>query len=111
MRDACARSVRTIPGTRKTLLDAKTSAPKEDKGRNELVGALDTLKGELSRCQKDFATMGQADQAETVRGYGNDRAVRVQGALRRYEKRLQDFLGLMGINVAPLGAPPSTLAR
>jgi hypothetical protein len=55
--------------------------------------------------------MSQPGKAETVRGYGNDRAVQVQGALRRYERTMQEFLGLMGIKVAPLGAPASAIAQ
>ena len=110
MRDACGRSVRTIPTTRSALLQAKPSTDKRLRSRTELVSELDTLAGALTRCEKDFAAMSQPDQAETVRGYANDRAVRVLGALRRYETSLRNFLGVMGIRVTPLGAGPSAAA-
>ena len=110
MRDACARSVQTIPPTQEALLAAQLSDPKKLKRRNDLVSALDRLKGVLSRCQSEFAAMSRPDQAETVRGYANDRAVRVQGALRQYEQTLRDFLGLMEIPVSPLGAEPPPMA-
>ena len=111
MRDACARSVRTIRPTRTAILSVQLSNTTRSKGRTRIVGALDTLRGFLTRCEKDFSEMSQPEKAETVRGYGNDRAVQVQGAIRRYERTMQEFLGLMGIKVAPLGAPASALAQ
>ena len=110
MRDACARSVRTLPPTRTEILHAKLSAPKRLKAQTELVSAMDTLKGVLARCEKEFAAMSQPDQAETVRGYANDRAVRVLGALRRYEQSMRSFLGVMGIRMTPQGANPPVVA-
>ena len=110
MRDACGRSARTIPLTRSVVLQAKLSIGKKEKGRTELVGALDMLKGVLTQCEKDFAAMSQPDQAETVRGYANDRAVRVLGAVRRYEQNMQNFLGLMGIRITPIGATPPPMS-
>lgn len=106
MREACARSVRTVPPTRRTVLDAKLSDRRRLKHRSELVGAMDHLSGALARCELDFAGMSRPGQAETVRGYGNDRAIRVQSALRKYENALRSFLGVMGIKVTPLGANP-----
>jgi hypothetical protein len=110
MRDACGRSFRTVPLTRQAVLGTKLSDPNRIKRRGELVGALDRLKGVLNRCEEDFAAMSQPDQAETVRGYANDRAVRVQGALRKYEQSLRDFFGAMGIRVMPLGSNPRPAA-
>jgi hypothetical protein len=74
--------------------------------RSELVKAMDHLSGALARCELDFAAMSRPGQGETVRGYGNDRAIRVQSALRKYENALRGFLGVMGIKVMPLGATP-----
>lgn len=109
MRDACARSVRTIPPTRGEILHAKLSATKRLQARTELVSAMDSLQGWLTRCEREFAAMSQPDQAETVRGYANDRAVRILGAIRRYELSMRNFLGVMGIRVTPLGVtPPAT---
>ncbi len=110
MRDACDRSIRTIPPARGAVLNAKLSTVKRQKARTELVSAMDTLKGVLIRCEKEFAAMSQPDQAETVRGYANDRAVRILGGLRRYEHSLRNFLALMGIRVIPLGVTPPAVA-
>jgi hypothetical protein len=110
MREACARSVRTVPPTRRALLEAKLLEPRRVKRRSELVGAMDHLSGALTRCEQDFAAMSRPGQAETVRGYGNDRAIRVQSALRQYENALRGFLGSMGIRVTPIGANPRSSA-
>ena len=106
MREACARSVRTVAPTRRAVLDTKLLEPRRLKYRSELVGAMDHLRGVLARCELDFAAMSRPGQAETVRGYGNDRAVRVQSALRQYETALRGFLGTMRIKLTPLGANP-----
>jgi hypothetical protein len=104
MHDACARSVRTVPYAREVVVAASLSDPVRKQRRGELVIALDRLKGVLGRCEADFAAMSRPGQAETVRGYANDRAVRVQAALRKYEQSLRDFFGVMRIRVMPLGA-------
>jgi hypothetical protein len=110
MHRACASSARTVQPTKQIVLAANLSDPKRAKRRAELVSALDRLKETLSRCEKEFAAMSGPGQAETVRGYANDRAVRVQGALRRYEQTLREFFGAMGIRVMPLGANPPPVA-
>jgi hypothetical protein len=110
MRDACARSVRTIPSARSAVLKTELSDVNRRKHREALVSTLDTLRGVLTRCEKEFAAMSQPDQAETVRGYANDRAVRVLGSLRRYEQKMGNFLRAMGIRVTPLGASAPALA-
>ena len=106
MREACARSVRTVPPTRKAVLEAKLLDPRRVQHRSELVGAIDRLSASLAKCEQEFAAMSRPGQAESVRGYGNDRAVRVQSALRRYENALRGFLGSMGIRVTPMGGNP-----
>jgi hypothetical protein len=110
MRDACSRSSRTIRPTRDAVLAAKLTTDRKVQGRKQLVMALDTLKGVLLRCETEFAAMSKPDQAERVRGYGNDRAVRVLGGIRKYEQSMRHFLGLMGIRITPLGASPTPLA-
>jgi hypothetical protein len=110
MQDACGRSARTIPSTRSAVLEPKLSTDKRLKSRTELVSALDTLKGVLTGCEKEFAAMSKPDQAETVRGYANDRAVRVLAAVRRYEQTMHSFLGVMGIRITPLGVSPPAVA-
>jgi hypothetical protein len=109
MRDACARSIRTLPAIRDEILKANLSTANRQRTRTELVSAMDSLRGVLKRCEKDFSAMSQPDQAETVRGYGNDRAVRIRGGLRWYEQSMRNFLNVMGIRVQPLGAsrPPT----
>lgn len=106
MHDACGRSVRTIPQAREAVLAASISDPNRRKRRGELIGELDRLKSALARCEAEFAVMSRPGQAETVRGYANDRAVRIQAALRRYEQSLHGFLGMMGIRLPPQGAAP-----
>jgi hypothetical protein len=106
MQDACGRSVRTVPSAREAVIATKISDPNRRKWRGELVGELDRLKVVLSRCEADFAAMSRPGQGETVRGYANDRAVRVQAALRKYERSLHDFFGVMGIRMTPPGASP-----
>jgi hypothetical protein len=54
--------------------------------------------------------MSRPGQAETVRGYANDRAVRVQSGIRKYEQAMLEFLGIMKIRTTPLGANPHQLA-
>jgi hypothetical protein len=110
MREACARSVRTVPPARRAVLDAKLVERRRERQRSELVGAMDHLSGALARCELDFSAMSRPGQAESVRGYGNDRAVRVQSALRKYETALRGFLGVMGIKITPLGANPKPAA-
>lgn len=110
MRDACARSGRTVAPTRKVILGAKLSEPHKAKRRQELVAALDQLKGVLSHCETEFDTMSQAGQAERVRGYANDRASHVKVSLRSYEQSARNFLGALGIRVVPMGVVPQPQA-
>ena len=104
MRDACARSRRTVPPTRDVVRAAELSDQKKLARRRELVTALDTLKTVLGRCETEFAGMSQEGQGEQVRGYGNDRAIKVQRSIRTYEHVLQSFLQLMGIRILPAGS-------
>jgi hypothetical protein len=104
MRDACARSRRTVPPTREVVQAAELSDQNKLARRRELITALDTLKTVLGRCETDFAAMSQEGQGEQVRGYGNDRAIKVQRSLRSYELVLQSFLQLMGIRILPAGS-------
>lgn len=104
MTDACARSGRNVLPARRAVLAADTSSSSRLRSRTQLIRALDELRVVLSRCEADFAALSRLGQEEKVRGYGNDRAVRVQGALRRYERVLAGFFSAMGIKVSPLGA-------
>jgi hypothetical protein len=110
MHQACARSVRSLPAARKAVLAAEASTKRHAQRRNEMVVALDQLQKALIRCESDFATMSRTGEGERVRGYGNDRASRAQGALRQYERALGVFLSAMGITVTPLGTPARPLA-
>jgi hypothetical protein len=92
------------------VLDAKLSEARAVKQRHELVAAMDHLGKALNWCELEFAAMSQPGQGETVRGYGNDRAIRVQSALRKYETSLRSFFSVMGIRVMPLGAHPHSAA-
>jgi hypothetical protein len=110
MREACARSVRNLPPTRQAVLAADASDDRRLRLRGELVAALDQLQQALARCDLDFAVMSRPDEAERVRGYGNDRAVRAQAALREYERVLAAFFKGMNIRVTPLSPKPRPLA-
>jgi hypothetical protein len=110
MRDACVRSVRSLPATRKTVLAAAVSNELRLRRRGEMVTALDQLQKTLAQCESDFRTMSQPGEGERVRGYGNDRAVRVQTAIRRYERVLGTFFSAMSIKVTPLGVEARPLS-
>jgi hypothetical protein len=110
MEQACDRSLRTLPATRKVLLDTQLSEPRRVAGRRNLLGAMAHLGEALSRCQQQFTRMSQPDQAEIVRGYGNDRATRVRAVLRQYEAALRSFFGVMGIRFTPIGVAGSPAA-
>jgi hypothetical protein len=103
MREACTRSNSVVPVTRERVLATKVSEAQRLRHRRNLVTALDQLKTALDRCQTEFSRMSQPGQSESVRGYGNDRATRVQGELRKYERALHEFFGVMGIRVTPVG--------
>jgi hypothetical protein len=106
MHEACAHSKNAVPPTRGTVLDAQLSDPRRLTQRKELVQAMDQLSQALRRCELDFAAMSRPGEGETVRGYGNDRAIRVQAAIRKYEIAFRSFMGVMGIKIVPPGATP-----
>jgi hypothetical protein len=101
--------LRALPPTREAILAAALTGKKKLARQKELVGTLDSLKLALRRCEADFAEMSQPDQGERVRGYGNDRADRVERAINRYEGSLQAFLRVMRIDITPvsLTRPPT----
>ena len=104
MSEACARSARNVAPARAAVLAAEATDKRRLARRAEMIQALDRLRGVLSRCQNDFDAMSRPGEGETVRGYGNHRAVRVQAVLRQYERALASFFAAMGIKVTPLGA-------
>jgi hypothetical protein len=110
MHASCASSGRGVPAARKAVREAAASDELRLRRRGELIGALDELQKALARCESDFATMSRPGEEERVRGYGNDRALRVQAALRRYERVLGTFFSAMKIKVRPLGAQAGPLA-
>jgi hypothetical protein len=110
MQAACAGSVRTVGPTKQAVREIKLSERQRVKRRAQLLGAMDELGAVLARCETEFASMSRPGEAETVRGYGNDRAVRVQAAIRKYEQAVAEFLGVMRIRMTPLGANPHELA-
>ena len=103
MYEACARSGRTVPQARLAVKRTAVSQPVKVERRQELVEAMDHLTQALGTCETEFAAMSKPGEAERVRGYANDRATKVQGAMRSYEHVLREFLGTMGIQVLPLG--------
>lgn len=107
---ACSHSKQVVPPTRHSVLDAQLAEPSRVRYRAALIQEMDRLSKALSRCELDFAAMSKPGEGETVRGYGNDRATKVQAALRRYEVALRSFLGVMGIKVMPIGSTPPAAA-
>ena len=103
MYEACARSGRTVPQARLAVKRTEVNQPVKVERRQELVEAMDDLTQALGTCETEFAAMSKPGEAERVRGYANDRATKVQGAMRSYEHVLREFLGTMGIQVLPLG--------
>ena len=106
MSEACARSARNTPPARRSVLAADANNKARLQTQGEMLQALDRLRGVLSKCEAEFQRFSRPGQGETVRGYGNDRATRVQAAIREYETVLARFLNAMGIKVSPLGAKP-----
>jgi hypothetical protein len=103
MYEACVRSGKALPPARATVQSTPLSQAHKIERRKELLVQMDLLKAALAKCESEFEAMRKPGQAETVRGYGNDRAIRLQTALRRYEKALGEYLGSMGIKVTPPG--------
>jgi hypothetical protein len=99
MKEACARSSRTVPAARQALLNFR---PRLERSR-EVVSALDSLHAALRRCETQFTAMSRPNQGESVRGYANHRADQVQTAIRKYEQHLQSFLQSVGIRMLPPG--------
>jgi hypothetical protein len=110
MHEACARSLRTVPSARRLVVTVDASSKLRMKRRRELLRAMDQLRDALVRCESEFGAMSKPGQGEQVRGYGNDRAVRLTAALRKYEGVVGGFLSAMGIKVNPRGAGSPTLA-
>ena len=110
MREACARSSRTVPPTKKVVVAAEVSTDLRRKRQGELVRELDQLRAALARCEADFGAISKPGQGEQVRGYGNDRGGRIQAAVRRYSQVAGGFLAAMGIKVWPMGAESRPLA-
>jgi hypothetical protein len=99
MKDACARSSRTVPSTRQAVLDFRPQLERS----HRVVAALDSLHAALRRCETQFTAMSQPNQGDSVRGYANSRAEQVQMAIRNYEKYLHPYLGSLGIRLLPPG--------
>jgi hypothetical protein len=101
MTEACRRSVRNVPLARRAVQVSSASNDARRETRRALLGALDRLNRVLTRCQTEFGGLSQPGQGEEVRGYGNDRAIRIQSGLREYERVLARYLNAMGIRMRP----------
>ena len=104
MTEACTRSVRNVPLARRAVQVSVASNDASRQAHRELLGALDRLNLVLTRCQTEFGRLSQPGQGEEVRGYGNDRAIRIQSGLREYEGVLARYLSSMGIRSQPAGS-------
>lgn len=103
MSEACARSARNTPPARRSVLAADANNKARVQRQREMLQAVDRLRGVLTKCETEFQGFSRPGQGETVRGYGNDRAGRVQAAVREYETVLARFFNAMGIKVHPRG--------
>jgi hypothetical protein len=109
LRDGCAASARTIPGTRAAIVAGPAGSAKAAPARASLLAKVDSLGAALGECERTFgAWVSQAD-GEAVRGYGNRGAESVRTAILAYEEALQLFLSHLGIRVQPLGAGTSLI--
>jgi hypothetical protein len=104
MTEACTRSVRNVPRARLAIQVSEASSDTRRRARRELLGALDRLSLVLNGCQKEFGALSGPGKGEEVRGYGNNRAIRIQSGLREYEQALARFLSAMGIKAALPGS-------
>ena len=111
MRDACARSSRTVPSARLAIVDLRLSDRQKLQRRRGVVTALDSLQAALRRCEAQFTALSRAGQADSIRGYANNRADQVQKAIRNYEQHLRPFLGSIGIRILPLGMGSKATGR
>lgn len=106
MTEACTRSARNVPLARKAVQASEASNDARRRTRGELLGALDRLTKVLTRCKTEFDAMSQPGQGEKVRGYGNDRAIRIQSGLREYDRVMARYLKAMGITMPVPGSRP-----
>lgn len=104
MTEACNRATRNMPLARRAVQASHASNQARRQTREELLGALDRLRKVLTRCQTEFQDLSRPGQGEEVRGYGNNRAIRVQSGLREYERVLTRYLNAMGIKTTPAGS-------
>ena len=110
MTQACERSVRNVPLARRAVQLSAASNDARQQTRRDLLEALDRLNRVLTGCQTEFSALSQRGQGERVRGYGNDRAIRIQSGLREYERVLARYLNAMGIRIHPADSRSPVLA-
>ena len=106
MTEACTRSARNVPLARKAVQASEASNDARRRTRGELLGAFDRLTTVLTRCKTEFDAMTQSGKAEEVRGYGNNRAIRIQSGLREYDRVVARYLRAMGITMPVPGSRP-----
>jgi hypothetical protein len=109
MTDACARSVRGLPRARRAVQGSQASDAARRGTRKQLLQAMDRLGGVLAGCETEFGALSGPGKGEEVRGYGNHRAIRIQSALREYERVLARYLHAMGIRIPAAGLPRSSV--
>jgi hypothetical protein len=103
MTEACTRAVRNLPLARRGVQASQASNGARRQNRSELLAALDRLNKVLARCRTEFEDLSRPGQGEVIRGYGNNRAIRIQSGLREYERVLARYLSAMGITTTPGG--------
>jgi hypothetical protein len=104
MRDGCAASARTVPGTKAVVVAGPAGAETVRRERAKLLVEMDRLATALAECERTFGGWLEQGDGEAVRGYGNRQAEIVRVSLLAYEERLHLYLGAQGIRIKPIGA-------
>jgi hypothetical protein len=110
MTDACIRATRNLPLARGAVQASKASNEVRRQTRKDLLAALDRLDKVLSRCRAEFENLSRPGQGEEVRGYGNNRAMRIQSGLRDYDRVVARYLAAMGIKAGPTASPAKAVS-
>jgi hypothetical protein len=100
--DRCAAAARTLPVARQLLVGAELQGPEQDRGRRDMLAALDRTRPVLGDCEKTYRPMGARGRGEEVRAYGNMRAKPIKKELSRFDQSVYSFARAMGLEVRDL---------
>lgn len=95
----CSGALRTLPTARHLLATAEATTPEQERGRDDMLKAMDRTKPVLGDCQRAFEPLGQQGKGEEVRGYGNQRAKPIKKGLSQFEGSVPPFSRAMGLDL------------